>query len=155
MTDIIKMRDSIKTDSSVYLRVKLAEGSFVDERSSWTFWDDDNYVLYSIQFPDNASVNDAYNYINKGVHVDVANYIRSLKADSRIFMVFAYTYDSIVGMQAVYDKSMVLDLMDAKSQPEEVKKSFKDACIRLNNPETFIKGGEANTDKDYQTNTMY
>lgn len=155
MADIIKMRDSLKTDSSVYLRIKLGEGSFIDERSSWTFWDDDNQIVYSIQFPDNASVNDAYNYINKGVHIDLANYIRTLKADSRVFMVFAYTYDAIVGMQAVYDKSMVLKLMDDKSQPEEVKQSFTKACIKLNNPETFITGGQDNTDKDYQIDTMY
>ena len=165
MADIKKMRELLKNgDPTVFLKVKLGEGSFVDERSSWTFWDDVNQVVYTIRLPDSVAVNMAYDYNNGNTPMDMANYKRSLKADARIFVVQAYTYDSIIGMQAVYDKSMSMNLMDQfvstlsgdeKDNLIAMKEKFEQACRNMDKVETYLTTGYPSTDKDYNSSTMY
>ena len=96
--------------------------------------------------------------------MDMANYKRSLKADARIFVVQAYTYDSIIGMQAVYDKSMSMNLMDQfvstlsgdeKDNLIAMKEKFEQACRNMDKVETYLTTGYPSTDKDYNSSTMY
>ena len=140
MTDIKKMRDTLRVDDTVYLKVKLTEGSFVNEMTSWVFWDDANETVYAICMPDSVGAEAAYNYMNPGVPEDLSRYVHAQKTDARIFMVYAYTYDSIIGMQTIYDKTMSVNLMDkylaslsgdAKTQLENAKKRFEKSCLRL------------------------
>lgn len=165
MANIPKIRDTLKdsSDPSVFLKIKMSEGSFVDERSSWIFWDDANETLYAICLPDNSVVDTVYTY-TAGTHIDLANYQGALKSSSRMFMVYAYTYENIIGIQTVYNEKMTENLMDKfvttlsgdeKEKLLETKEKFKAACANINNPDTYLAGDYGNTNKDYMVGTMY
>lgn len=158
--NIPKMRDTLRDpkNPNEFLKIKLAEGSFVDEKNSWVFWDDANETIYAICLPDNSVVNQVYTYTTGNVHIDLAQYQSALKTKSRMFMIYAYTYESIIGMQTVYDEDKSIGLIDQfldtlsgdeKTRLLETKEKFKQACVNINNPQTYMTGDYENTDKDY------
>jgi len=153
--NVAQARDHLRQGNEhVFLKIKIADGSFVDERSSITIWDDTNKLLYAINLPENTQLDTVYAY-NSSVPIDKALYSSKLKSDSWIYMVRCFDYDAIVGMQAVYNKELTESFIDTTATGEvldTVKEQFDRLTKKLDRVETYLTGDYSNTDKDYESN---
>ena len=153
--NVIQTRDLLRGDNEhVFFKIKLGEGSFVDERTSIVIWDDANETLYAICMPDNTSLDTIYAY-NSGVPIDKEPYQRNLKSDSWIYQVYAYKYDQIIGLVTVFNKEKTNEFIEAVASGdalEKIQQQFKRLTGRLDRVETYLCGDYSNTNKDYESN---
>ena len=153
--NVAQIRDSLRQGNEhVFLKVKITDDSFIDERSSITIWDDDNKVVYAINLPENTQLDTVYAY-NSAVPIDKAMYSSKLKSDSWIYMVRCFDYDSIIGLQAVYNKELTRTFIENTATGDVLataKEQFEKVVRKLDDVKTYLTGDYSNTDKDYESN---
>lgn len=122
LTNIARKNPDQKID--VPLIVAIDHGTTViDEIDSCIMWDDDNEVLYSIEY--NNNVNDKlYNICPMRIR--------------------AFQYSTIVSITARADLNMLMDFFDSKISDgitnETTKEKYRKAYMDMRDPRTFAAG---------------
>lgn len=137
LTNIARKNPDQKID--VPLIVAIDHGTTViDEIDSCIMWDDDNEVLYSIEY--NNNVNDKlYNICPMRIR--------------------AFQYSTIVSITARADLNMLMDFFDSKISDgitnETTKEKYRKAYMDMRDPRTFAAGHPSpSTSKDLPLNQV-
>ena len=137
LTNIARKNPDQKID--VPLIVAIDHGNTViDEIDSCIMWDDDNEVLYSIEY--NNNVNDKlYNICPMRIR--------------------AFQYSTIVSITARADLNMLMDFFDSKISDgitnETTKEKYRKAYMDMRDPRTFAAGHPSpSTSKDLPLNQV-
>ena len=137
LTNIARKNPDQKID--VPLIIAIDHGTTViDEIDSCIMWDDDNEVLYSIEY--NNNVNDKlYNICPMRIR--------------------AFQYSTIVSITARADLNMLMDFFDSKISDgitnETTKEKYRKAYMDMRDPRTFAAGHPSpSTSKDLPLNQV-
>lgn len=137
LTNIARKNPDQKID--VPLIIAIDHGNTViDEIDSCIMWDDDNEVLYSIEY--NNNVNDKlYNICPMRIR--------------------AFQYSTIVSITARADLNMLMDFFDSKISDgitnETTKEKYRKAYMDMRDPRTFAAGHPSpSTSKDLPLNQV-
>lgn len=137
LTNIARKNPDQKID--VPLIIAIDHGNTViDEIDSCIMWDDDNEVLYSIEY--NNNVNDKlYNICPMRIR--------------------AFQYNTIVSVTARADLNMLMDFFDSKISDgitnETTKEKYRKAYMDMRDPRTFAAGHPSpSTSKDLPLNQV-
>jgi hypothetical protein len=137
LTNIARKNPDQKID--VPLIIAIDHGTTViDEIDSCIMWDDDNEVLYSIEY--NNNVNDKlYNICPMRIR--------------------AFQYSTIVSVTARADLNMLMDFFDSKISDgitnETTKEKYRKAYMDMRDPRTFAAGHPSpSTSKDLPLNQV-
>ena len=137
LTNIARKNPDQKID--VPLIVAIDHGTTViDEIDSCIMWDDDNEVLYSIEY--NNNVNDKlYNICPMRIR--------------------AFQYSTIVSITARADLNMLMDFFDSKISDgitnDTTKEKYRKAYMDMRDPRTFAAGHPSpSTSKDLPLNQV-
>ena len=137
LTNIARKNPDQKID--VPLIVAIDHGTTViDEIDSCIMWDDDNEVLYSIEY--NNNVNDKlYNICPMRIR--------------------SFQYSTIVSITARADLNMLMDFFDSKISDgitnESTKEKYRKAYMDMRDPRTFAAGHPSpSTSKDLPLNQV-
>lgn len=137
LTNIARKNPDQKID--VPLIIAIDHGNTViDEIDSCIMWDDDNEVLYSIEY--NNNVNDKlYNICPMRIR--------------------AFQYSTIVSVTARADLNMLMDFFDSKISDgitnETTKEKYRKAYMDMRDPRTFAAGHPSpSTSKDLPLNQV-
>lgn len=137
LTNIARKNPDQKID--VPLIIAIDHGTTViDEIDSCIMWDDDNEVLYSIEY--NNNVNDKlYNICPMRIR--------------------AFQYSTIVSITARADLNMLMDFFDSKISDgitnESTKEKYRKAYMDMRDPRTFAAGHPSpSTSKDLPLNQV-
>lgn len=137
LTNIARKNPDQKID--VPLIIAIDHGTTViDEIDSCIMWDDDNEVLYSIEY--NNNVNDKlYNICPMRIR--------------------AFQYNTIVSVTARADLNMLMDFFDSKISDgitnETTKEKYRKAYMDMRDPRTFAAGHPSpSTSKDLPLNQV-
>ena len=137
LTNIARKNPDQKID--VPLIIAIDHGTtIIDEIDSCIMWDDDNEVLYSIEY--NNNVNDKlYNICPMRIR--------------------AFQYSTIVSITARADLNMLMDFFDSKISDgitnESTKEKYRKAYMDMRDPRTFAAGHPSpSTSKDLPLNQV-
>jgi hypothetical protein len=137
LTNIARKNPDQKID--VPLIIAIDHGTtIIDEIDSCIMWDDDNEVLYSIEY--NNNVNDKlYNICPMRIR--------------------AFQYSTIVSITARADLNMLMDFFDSKISDgitnETTKEKYRKAYMDMRDPRTFAAGHPSpSTSKDLPLNQV-
>lgn len=137
LTNIARKNPDQKID--VPLIIAIDHGTTViDEIDSCIMWDDDNEVLYSIEY--NNNVNDKL-------------------YDICPMRIRAFQYSTIVSITARADLNMLMDFFDSKISDgitnETTKEKYRKAYMDMRDPRTFAAGHPSpSTSKDLPLNQV-